>query len=90
MQFTSYKNCSSKVDFSLSFHVCISAKGKQAGVISTMIQCSAQTSAKRLQAQIVLRLIKKSRTSLGAPKGRRVSMENYNLPYSQFCLLFAV
>ena len=47
--------------------------GAGAGLVSTMVQMSAQTSAHRLQAQIKLRLIKKGRDSMGAPKGRRVS-----------------
>ena len=43
------------------------------GLVSTMVQMSAQTSAHRLQSQIKLKLIKKGRDSMGAPKGRRVS-----------------
>ncbi|KAH9496161.1 Dynein heavy chain 6, axonemal [Bulinus truncatus] len=58
------------------------AKGRPVGIISTMIQCSAQTTAKRLQAQILLKLIKKSRSSMGAPKGRRVLVfvDDLNMP----------
>ncbi|XP_059157269.1 dynein axonemal heavy chain 6-like [Physella acuta] len=57
-------------------------KGKQVGIISTMIQFSAQTNSKRLQAQIMLKLIKKSRTSMGAPKGRKVIVfvDDLNMP----------
>ncbi|KAK3576323.1 hypothetical protein CHS0354_039732 [Potamilus streckersoni] len=52
------------------------------GIISTMIQFSAQTSAARLQAQIVLKLIKKGKDTLGAPKGRKVVMfvDDLNMP----------
>nr|KAI8735296.1 dynein heavy chain 6; axonemal-like [Biomphalaria glabrata] len=58
------------------------AKGRPVGVLSTMIQCSAQTTAKRIQAQILLKLIKKSRSSMGAPKGRRVIVfiDDLNMP----------
>ena len=42
------------------------------GILSTTIQFSAQTSSARLQAQIMHKLIKKSKDSLGAPKGRKV------------------
>lgn len=42
------------------------------GVIRSTIQFSAQTTSSRLQAQITQRLIKKSRDTLGAPRGRKV------------------
>lgn len=42
------------------------------GIISSMIQCSAQTTSARLQAQIKHNLIQKGRNTLGAPKGRKV------------------
>ncbi|XP_035825271.1 dynein heavy chain 6, axonemal [Aplysia californica] len=60
----------------------LGAKGRLAGIVSTMIQCSAQTTSKRLQAQIMLKLIKKSRTSMGAPKGRKVIVfvDDLNMP----------
>ncbi|GFO34548.1 dynein heavy chain 1, axonemal, partial [Plakobranchus ocellatus] len=60
----------------------LGAKSKTAGVVSTTIQCSAQTTSKRLQAQILLKLIKKSRTSMGAPKGRKVFVfvDDLNMP----------
>ncbi|KAL8598268.1 hypothetical protein ACOMHN_035218 [Nucella lapillus] len=43
---------------------------------------SAQTSSQRLQSQIKLRLIKKGRDSMGAPKGRRVVVfvDDVNMP----------
>jgi len=44
------------------------------GIISSMIQCSAQTTSARLQAQIKHNLIQKSRNTLGAPKGRKVQL----------------
>ena len=43
------------------------------GMISSMIQFSAQTTSARLQAQIKHNLIQKGRNLLGAPKGRKVS-----------------
>ncbi|KAL5008122.1 hypothetical protein ScPMuIL_013703 [Solemya velum] len=52
------------------------------GVISSMIQFSAQTSAARLQAQITQKLIKKGKDVMGAPKGRKVLMfvDDLNMP----------
>lgn len=44
------------------------------GMLSTIVQMSAQTSSHRLQSQIKLKLIKKGRDTLGAPKGRKVIM----------------
>lgn len=49
-----------------------SAKSRSMGVLSTMAQCSAQTTSKRLEAQIMLKLVKKTKTSMGAPKGKKV------------------
>ena len=46
------------------------------GVLSCILQCSAQTSAKRTQQALIQKLIKKSRDTLGAPKGRKVSHKN--------------
>ncbi|CAL1542606.1 unnamed protein product [Lymnaea stagnalis] len=62
--------------------ILLGSKSKHIGLMSTMIQCSAQTTSKRLQAQIMLKLIKKSRTSMGAPKGRRVVVfvDDLNMP----------
>ena len=52
------------------------------GMISSMIQFSAQTTAARLQAHIIHRLIKKGKDVLGAPKGRRcvVFVDDLNMP----------
>ncbi|XP_041352994.1 dynein heavy chain 6, axonemal-like isoform X2 [Gigantopelta aegis] len=52
------------------------------GILSTTIQFSAQTSSARLQAQIMHKLIKKSKDSLGAPKGRKVIVfvDDLNMP----------
>ncbi|XP_070181014.1 dynein axonemal heavy chain 6-like [Littorina saxatilis] len=52
------------------------------GLLSTVVQMSAQTSSHRLQSQIKLRLIKKGRDSMGAPKGRRVMVfvDDLNMP----------
>ena len=44
------------------------------GIISSMIQFSAQTTSARLQAQIKHNLIQKGRNTLGAPKGRKVML----------------
>lgn len=49
------------------------------GVISSMIQFSAQTSAARLQAQIMHRLIKKGKDVMGAPKGKKVSNSFFSM-----------
>ncbi|CAG5136729.1 unnamed protein product, partial [Candidula unifasciata] len=60
----------------------LGSKSRSMGVISTVAQCSAQTTAKRLEAQIMLKLIKKSKTSMGAPKGRKVIVfiDDLNMP----------
>ncbi|KAH3851244.1 hypothetical protein DPMN_093724, partial [Dreissena polymorpha] len=52
------------------------------GVISSMIQFSAQTTSARLQAQIKHNLIQKGRNTLGAPKGRKVLLfvDDLNMP----------
>lgn len=52
------------------------------GVISSMIQFSAQTTSTRLQAQITHNLIQKGRNMLGAPKGRKVILfvDDLNMP----------
>ncbi|WAR20146.1 DYH6-like protein, partial [Mya arenaria] len=54
----------------------------QTGVISSMIQFSAQTTSARLQAQIKHNLIQKGRNTLGAPKGRKVLLfvDDLNMP----------
>ncbi|OWF46435.1 Dynein heavy chain 6, axonemal [Mizuhopecten yessoensis] len=60
-----------------------STKIKQVtGLISSMIQFSAQTTAARLQAHIVHKLIKKGKETLGAPKGRKVIVfvDDLNMP----------
>ena len=46
------------------------------GVMSCVLQCSAQTTAKRTQLALVQKLIKKGRDTLGAQKGRRVNELN--------------
>lgn len=49
-------------------------KTKQpAGVISSILQLSAQTTADRTMLALSHRLIKKGRDTLGAPKGKKVS-----------------
>ncbi|XP_071080158.1 dynein axonemal heavy chain 6-like [Haliotis cracherodii] len=52
------------------------------GILSTTVQFSAQTSSARLQAQIMHKLIKKGRESMGAPKGRKVIVfvDDLNMP----------
>ncbi|KAL4237693.1 Dynein heavy chain 14 [Mactra antiquata] len=52
------------------------------GIISSMIQFSAQTTSARLQAQIKHNLIQKGRNTLGAPKGRKVVLfvDDLNMP----------
>ncbi|XP_053375273.1 dynein axonemal heavy chain 6-like isoform X4 [Mercenaria mercenaria] len=52
------------------------------GIMSSMIQFSAQTTSARLQAQIKHNLIQKGRNTLGAPKGRKVVMfvDDLNMP----------
>lgn len=42
------------------------------GVISSMIQFSAQTTSARLKAHIMHKLIKKGKDTMGAPRGRKV------------------
>lgn len=55
--------------------ILLGAKPKTStGVISSMIQFSAQTTSARLQAQIKHNLIQKGRNTLGAPKGRKVRL----------------
>ena len=43
-----------------------------AGIISSMLQCSAQTTSPRIQLALTHKLIKKGRATLGAPKGKKV------------------
>ncbi|XP_069117336.1 dynein axonemal heavy chain 6-like isoform X3 [Argopecten irradians] len=60
-----------------------STKIKQVtGIISSMIQFSAQTTAARFQAHIIHKLIKKGKDTLGAPKGRKVIVfvDDLNMP----------
>ena len=55
--------------------ILLGAKPKTStGIMSSMIQFSAQTTSARLQAQIKHNLIQKGRNTLGAPKGRKVRM----------------
>ena len=58
-------------------------RGRQApGILSSQLQFSAQTSAARTQQAIIHRLIKKSRDTLGAPKGKKVKISGlYALSY---------
>ncbi|KAK3092231.1 hypothetical protein FSP39_000084 [Pinctada imbricata] len=52
------------------------------GIISSMIQFSAQTLSSRLQSHIMIKLIKKGKDSYGAPKGRKkiVFVDDLNMP----------
>lgn len=52
------------------------------GVLYSMIQCSAQTTSARLQDNIMLKLLKKGKDTLGAPRGRRkfVFVDDLNMP----------
>ncbi|CAH1791320.1 unnamed protein product [Owenia fusiformis] len=54
----------------------------QTGIVSTMLQFSAQTAAIRLQLQLTLKLIKKGKDVLGAPKGKKVLifLDDMNMP----------
>ena len=42
------------------------------GVVSTMLQLSAQTTSERMVLALRSKLIKKGRDTLGAPKGKKV------------------
>ncbi|XP_074663059.1 dynein axonemal heavy chain 6-like [Tubulanus polymorphus] len=60
-----------------------SAKPKtSAGIIYTTLQFSAQTSASRTQAQIIHKLIKKSKDVMAGPKNRKVVVfvDDLNMP----------
>jgi len=62
-------------DDKVGMDILLGAKPKAStGVISSMIQFSAQTTSARLQAQIKHNLIQKGRNTLGAPKGRKVQI----------------
>jgi dynein heavy chain len=52
------------------------------GILYSMIQCSAQTTSARLQDNIMLKLLKKGKDTLGAPRGRRkfVFVDDLNMP----------
>ncbi|KAJ8308273.1 hypothetical protein KUTeg_013147 [Tegillarca granosa] len=52
------------------------------GIISSVIQFSAQTTSSRLQSLIMHKLIKKGRDTLGAPKGKKVLVfvDDLNMP----------
>ncbi|XP_077989551.1 dynein axonemal heavy chain 6-like [Glandiceps talaboti] len=52
------------------------------GMIHTMLQLSAQTSAARVQAQILHKLIKRSKDSVGGPRGKKVIVfiDDLNMP----------
>ena len=52
------------------------------GLLSSVVQFSAQTSAARTQLALTHRLIKKGRDTLGAPKGKRVVVfvDDLNMP----------
>ena len=63
----------------IGLDILLGAKPKTSnGIISSMIQFSAQTTSARLQAQIRHNLIQKGRNTLGAPKGRKVKQSLYN------------
>ncbi|KAK2187821.1 hypothetical protein NP493_153g03009 [Ridgeia piscesae] len=49
---------------------------RQTGVISATLQFSAQTTADRTKLAITQRLVKKGKDVLGAPKGKKVSLES--------------
>ena len=53
---------------------------QQQGILSTMLQFSAQTSSARTQLALTHKLIKKGRDTLGAPKGKKV-WPFFNIPY---------
>ncbi|XP_070577565.1 LOW QUALITY PROTEIN: dynein axonemal heavy chain 6-like [Ptychodera flava] len=56
---------------------------KQAGGMThTTLQLSAQTSAARVQAQILFKLIKRSKDSMGGPRGKKVIVfiDDLNMP----------
>ena len=46
---------------------------KQLAILSAVLQLSAQTTSERMVQALKSKLIKKSRDTLGAPKGKRVS-----------------
>lgn len=52
------------------------------GVVSSMIQFSAQTTSARLKAHIMHKLIKKGKDTMGAPRGRKVLVfvDDLNMP----------
>lgn len=52
------------------------------GIISSMIQFSAQTTSARLKAHIMHKLIKKGKDTMGAPRGRKVLVfvDDLNMP----------
>ncbi|XP_052105827.1 dynein axonemal heavy chain 6-like isoform X2 [Mytilus californianus] len=52
------------------------------GILYSMIQCSAQTTSARLQDNIMLKLMKKGKDTLGAPRGRKkfVFVDDLNMP----------
>lgn len=52
------------------------------GIISSMIQFSAQTTSARLKAHIMHKLIKKGKDTLGAPRGKKVLVfvDDLNMP----------
>lgn len=58
------------------------------GILSTTVQMSAQTSSHRLQSQIKLKLIKKGRDALGAPKGRKVDI--LHLPHPTAIIIIII
>lgn len=59
-------------------------KDVQAGLLSTMLQFSAQTSSARTQVALTSKLIKKGRDTMGAPKGKRVGIFSLSEPWTQW------
>ena len=53
-------------------------RSSKMGVVSSLLQLSAQTSADRMILALKSRLIKKGRDTLGAPKGKKVIIPREN------------